>query len=140
MNSYCQLSKEMFMTPRFLLMMFLYPSFGLPVLCDPSLSWEYWICFWQYATSSLFKWQAHLRFHWASISYIPESLDFSRMNLFGIYCHHLTFSISCKWHIISIWSLWAFALYTIPVSASYRRVEKTVVRYNAYLVFMERSL
>ena len=40
LNRYCQLFKGMFITTRFLLMMFFGLSFGLPVLRDPSLSWK----------------------------------------------------------------------------------------------------
>ena len=85
----------MFTTLRFLLIISLCLSFGQPVLCDPSQSWEYRICY-----CSLFKWPAHLRLLWVIISYMPESLNFSWMNLFGVCCHHLTFSLSCKWRIV----------------------------------------
>ena len=62
LDQYHQLSQRMFMTPRFLLMMSLCLSFGLPVLYDPSLSWEYKILFGSLLSSSLFKWPAHLGF------------------------------------------------------------------------------
>ena len=79
-------------------------------------------------------WPAHFRLHWASILYMPENLDFSGMNLFGIYCHHLTFSIYWKWLIIETRRLWAFALYTIQISAPFRNVEISMVRYTEHLV------
>ena len=49
---------------------------------------QHTICFGNLLFSSLFKWSAHLRLHWVSISYIRWSLDFSRINLFGdlIFC------------------------------------------------------
>ena len=39
-----------------------------------------------------------------------------------------------------MWSLSAFALYTVQVSVLYKWVEKTMVWYTAYIIFMERSL
>ena len=77
-----------------------YLSFALPGLHDPSLSWEYRFRFDSLLSSYQFKWPTHLRLRWASISYMPGSLYFYRMNLFGIYSYHLTFSILRKWRII----------------------------------------
>ena len=100
LDRYCLLSKGMFMTPRFLLKIPLCLSFNLPVFHDPSLRWGYRICFGSLLFTSLFKWPTHLRLFWASTSYKLGYLDFSSRNLFGISCHHLTFSILHKWHII----------------------------------------
>ena len=54
------------------------------------------------------------------------------MNLFGICYHHLTFSILCKWRQMG--SLWVSTLYTIQVSAPYRRVG------TLHILFLWRSL
>ena len=126
LNRCCQL----FMTLWFLLIMFLYPSFGL-FYVNPSLNWEYRICFGSLLSSKVFKWPAHLSLHQASISYMPGSLDFSRLNLFRICCHYLTFSILCKWH-----TRFDRKSLGIHISALYRRVERTMMRYIAHLVFM----
>ena len=85
--------------PMFLLMKSLCLSFDLP-LHDPSLCWEYRICFDRLLSSSLFKWPAYLKLRWVSISYKSENLDFFRMILFGLWRHHLTFRMLHKWHII----------------------------------------
>ena len=111
-------------------------SFGLHVLCDPSLSPQNRICLGSLLSSNLLKWPTHLRLRWANILYMPGGLHFSGMNLFGICSHHLTFSILHKWRIIQTWSLWASALYTVQVSVLYRRVEKTMVQYTVHLVFI----
>ena len=132
--------KRMFIASRFLFMMSSRMSYCLPDLHNSSLSREYRIFFGSQLPSSLFKWPANLRLRWANISYMPEGLDFSRMNLFGICSHHLTFSILRKWCIIQTWSIWAPALYTVQVFAPYRRVEKNMARYTVHLVFMEKSL
>ena len=76
------------MTPRFLLVMFLCLSFDLHILRVPALNWENRIFFGSLPSSSLFKWPVYLKLRWVSISYMPWSLDFSRMNLFWIHCHH----------------------------------------------------
>ena len=47
-----------------------------------------------------FRWPAYLSLRWVSISYMQGGLDFFRMNIFGICCHHLPFNILCKWCII----------------------------------------
>ena len=39
-----------------------------------------------------------------------------------------------------MWSLWASTLYTIQVSAPYRRVKRTMLQYTAHSVFKERFL
>ena len=101
LNRYYQISKGMLVTSRFLLMMSLCLSFDLPVLYDPSLFWEYRIYFGSLLSSSLFKWPAHLRLRWASISYMLGILDFSKLNVFRINCHHLIFSILRLWRRIT---------------------------------------
>ena len=53
--------------------------------------------------SSLFNLAAYLRLRLMSISYMPGSIDFSRLNLFRISYHHLTFSILCKWYICFVY-------------------------------------
>ena len=70
-EKYFQLSEVMFLNPRFLLIMSLWLSFGLLVLCKPSLNWVYWIHFSSLLSSSLFKWPVPLRLHWVSISWCP---------------------------------------------------------------------
>ena len=77
-------------------------SFDQLVLPDSYSSWVYRICFGSLLSSSLFKWPAHLRVCWASIWCMRGSLDFFKMNLFGICCYQLSFSNLCKRRII-VW-------------------------------------
>ena len=92
------------MNSRFLLMIFIYLCFGLPVFHDPSLSWKYRICFDCLQFSSLFKWPAHFMLRWVSKSYMPGSLDFSKMNLFHKCYHDMKFCILCNWCIMYLTS------------------------------------
>ena len=88
----------------FLLMMQVFLSFGLSVWRDPFLSWECRFCFGYLLSSSLVKWSPYRKLCWANVLYMSGSLYFSRRNLLGIWCHHLTFSILRKWHITQTWS------------------------------------
>ena len=135
LNRHSQFSKGIFITPRFLLMMSLRLSSGLPVLRDPFRSWEHRICFGSLLSSSQFKLPARLKLHWASISYIPGSLDFSMMNLFGIYCHYLTFKTLRKWYIIQRY-IWGNPLSFCAIQENW--VNNGAVNYT--FSFMERSL
>ena len=61
---------------------------------DDVLIPEFWsTCFGSLLSSILFKWPAHLKLCWGTISSMPRNLDFSKMNLFGRWCLHLSFSI-----------------------------------------------
>ena len=70
LDRYCELSQGKFLTPRFLFMMSLCPTFCQPVLRDPPSSWECSTCFNILHSLSLFQCPAHPCLSSAIISYI----------------------------------------------------------------------